>query len=281
MVELEYVKKRKRKKVVAIVSLISSVVVVAFVILAFIGKDLGNFTLEVKGSGAELALSKDSTFDNTTSFYTVDKLATFETYTIKSIPEDDVLDNENSSDNLGKKINADGEVTALYYFKLTYFIKNVGDDTANYDLKLKLTENNKSYNTNSSLDEILRVRFYENTISSSTHNQVTYAKATNSVRHDSDGNITNSECIGKETDGLCDSYLSDTTGETTPFYDSETVFKRSYKGLKAGDSMRYTIVFWLEGEDPECKDEKPQGATLKLDMSYEAYTAEAIDDTQK
>ena len=108
MVELEYVKKRKRKKVVAIVSLISSVVVVAFVILAFIGKDLGNFTLEVKGSGAELALSKDSTFDNTTSFYTVDKLATFETYTIKSIPEDDVLDNENSSDNLGKKINEIG-----------------------------------------------------------------------------------------------------------------------------------------------------------------------------
>jgi hypothetical protein len=281
MVELEYVKKRKRKKVVAIVSLISSVVVVAFVILAFIGKDLGNFTLEVKGNGAELALSEDSTFATTTSFYTVNKLQTFETYTIKSIPADDILDNEDSSDSLGQKTNSDGEVTALYYFKLTYFIKNVGDDTANYDLKLKLSENTKSYNTDSSLDEILRVRFYENTANSSTHNQITYAKATNTVRYDSDGNITDSECIGKETDGVCDTYASDTTGETTPFYDDETVFKRSYKGLKAGDYMRYTIVFWLEGEDPECKAEKPQGATLKLDMSYEAYVAEASDDTQK
>ena len=39
-----------------------------------------------------------------------------------------------------------------------------------------------------------------------------------------------------------------------PFIDSKTVFNTEIDGLEPGQTDKYTIVMWIEGEDPECLD---------------------------
>ena len=39
-----------------------------------------------------------------------------------------------------------------------------------------------------------------------------------------------------------------------PFVDSKTVFNTEVEGLEPGATDKYTIVMWIEGEDPECLD---------------------------
>ena len=39
-----------------------------------------------------------------------------------------------------------------------------------------------------------------------------------------------------------------------PFVDAKTVFNTEVEGLEPGQTDKYTIVMWIEGEDPECLD---------------------------
>ncbi|MFA7111259.1 MAG: hypothetical protein WC174_02705 [Bacilli bacterium] len=277
MVDLGYVKKRRKRRIAAIITCVSSVFVIAFSILAFMGKDLGNFTLEVKSDEVSLTFSKDSTFSETTSYYRVSTLETFEVYSVEALPTDEELDNENASENIGKKVNSDNEVTSLYFYHLTYFIKNVGTTIADYKINLSISGNTKPSNINYGLDDILRVRLYENT--GTTHNSTTYAKATNQTKIDSEGNVIDQECIGDSTDDVCDGYGADTDGLATPFVDDTNIFNRTYTSLQPGEYVRYTLMFWLEGFDPECTGDKPKDASLRLDMRYEAYSGTVNNDT--
>lgn len=44
-----------------------------------------------------------------------------------------------------------------------------------------------------------------------------------------------------------------------PFVDDETVFLSTSEGLEPGQTDKYTIVMWIEGEDPECIDDIREG----------------------
>lgn len=56
---------------------------------------------------------------------------------------------------------------------------------------------------------------------------------------------------------------------TTSFIDNGTVFEESYLALEPEDYIRYSILIWLEGKDPDCTDEILNGAikfTMKLSI---------------
>ncbi len=59
---------------------------------------------------------------------------------------------------------------------------------------------------------------------------------------------------------------------TTPFY-GDVVFEET-KPLAAGEVVRYTVVIWLEGNDPECRDEI-KGGNVKLSLTFVAGEAAA------
>ena len=62
----------------------------------------------------------------------------------------------------------------------------------------------------------------------------------------------------------------DTTDEELPIteFDSEqTVFHLSEQALAAGETDKYTIVMWVEGEDPECIDDI-RGGYVKLNWFF-------------
>ena len=88
MVDLAYVKKRKRKKITILVSSISAVVVAVFVILSFLGRNLGSFTVNLNRSNVSLALSEKSNLEDSTSFLRIADIPTMDTYTYGMIDKD-------------------------------------------------------------------------------------------------------------------------------------------------------------------------------------------------
>ncbi len=53
--------------------------------------------------------------------------------------------------------------------------------------------------------------------------------------------------------------------DTTPFWDAKTVFTDVVENFAEGDIVKYTVVIWLEGDDPECLD-NIRGGSLKMSL---------------
>ncbi len=62
---------------------------------------------------------------------------------------------------------------------------------------------------------------------------------------------------------------------TTPFWDDVTVFNDTIENLAVGENVKYTVVIWLEGDDPECLD-NIRGGNLKMSLTL---TVEDEDDS--
>jgi sulfatase maturation enzyme AslB (radical SAM superfamily) len=61
--------------------------------------------------------------------------------------------------------------------------------------------------------------------------------------------------------------VTDEPLEITKWDDKETVFNDTREGLEPGDTDKYTIVMWIEGEDPECIDDIRSGY-VKLEWFF-------------
>ena len=59
---------------------------------------------------------------------------------------------------------------------------------------------------------------------------------------------------------------------TTPFY-GDIVYEET-KPLAAGQTIRYTVVIWLEGNDPECRDDI-KGGNVKMSLTFVVGEASA------
>ena len=104
------------------------------------------------------------------------------------------------------------------YLAYTFYLTNNGSETLDYNSQLIITGVAKS------ADEAMRVMIYKN------GEPTVYAK------HNMD-----------------DSALEPLVN--FEFVDDEIICNTSSEGLKPGDVDKYTIVTWIEGNDPECIDE--------------------------
>ena len=126
--------------------------------------------------------------------------------------------------------NINGPHNGESYIAYTFYLINSGDDTVSYEGVLNLE------NVTNKVDDAVRVAVWKN------GEKKVYGKTK------SDGN-------GKEKD--CD--------ET--FLSSNMVMKTSHEGMAAKEKDKYTVVIWLEGNDPDCTNEII-GGTLKLGMDF-------------
>ena len=270
MVDLKYLKKKRTKKVASIVTLVTGVLLIPFMLLSFMGRDIGHFTIGLKNSNVKLALSTDIDFKESTTFMSLDKLPPYTpSYTIEALNSvsDVVLDDPSSNDTIGKKTNPYTNTDEyLYFFKYTFYLKNVGDVNASYNFKFSIVDNKRPSNVNYSLDDILRVRFYENS-NLSEHNYVTYAKE-GITPHFNEGSIEPfyNTCVNKETGSFCDEY-----GFATNFESETIILSNDINHFKIGDVTRYTVVLYLESNDKECDGEMPDETYLKLAINIEAF----------
>lgn len=137
------------------------------------------------------------------------------------------ISGEDLPDNIDK---VNGSHNGDNFIAYTFYLINSGDDTLTYTGEMLIE------NVTKNVDEAVRVAVYKNGV------KTVYGK-------------TKSDGGGMESD--CDS----------EFLTSSVVMRTSTEGFKAKDKDKYTVVIWLEGNDPDCIDDII-GGTLKLSMSF-------------
>ena len=126
----------------------------------------------------------------------------------------------------------DGEHSGENYFAMTVYLKNMGKQNLDYSLALDLNEMYRN------LDEALRVELYINDEST------LYAK--------------------RKTDGS-----GEPETDTFPFIAKTRIISLDAKPLDAGAVEKFTIVAWIEGEDPDCTNDL-LGGFVKMTLSFDA-----------
>ena len=110
----------------------------------------------------------------------------------------------------------DGEHNGENYIAYTFYLQNVGQEELSYEYELSISKVSKG------IDEAVHVRLY---INGEWEN---FAKT--------------------RSDGTGPEYNS------TEFYSLGVVTKGRVDGFQVGEKTKYTVVIWLEGNDPDCLD---------------------------
>ena len=122
----------------------------------------------------------------------------------------------------------DGSHNGKNYIAYTFYAENMGQDTINYWSTIKIDDVIKN------VDDAIRVMVIKN------GNKVIYAKNNRTTEQPEPNTI--------------------------PFKDNETVMLEKTENFKVGDIDKYTIVIWVEGDDPECTDDLI-GGEIKMHMT--------------
>lgn len=122
----------------------------------------------------------------------------------------------------------EGSHNGKHYIAYTFYAENMGQDTINYWTTIEIDDVVRN------VDEAVRVMVFKN------DDKVVYAK--NSKR------------------------TSQPEPNTVPFHDEDTVMLEHTENFEVGDIDKYTVVIWIEGDDPECKDDLI-GGEIKMHMT--------------
>jgi hypothetical protein len=117
------------------------------------------------------------------------------------------------------------------YIAYTFYMKNTGENEINYTSQIDIHAVTKE------ADNAVRVMIIKN------GEETVYAKAKKGS--------------------------TEPEPETMAFLSETQVFKNTTTGFKPGDVDKYTVVIWLEGNDPECVD-NIRGGVVKMSMTFKA-----------
>ena len=124
--------------------------------------------------------------------------------------------------------DAEGSHNGENYLAYTFYVENMGNMVANYWSDVVIKDVIKN------VDDAVRVRIYRN------GEPVTYAKLAANGQPEPD----------------------------TVAFESDNIVARSFvENFMPGDIDRYTILLWLEGNDPECTD-NILGGEFKIEMNF-------------
>lgn len=122
----------------------------------------------------------------------------------------------------------DGAHNGRDYIAYTFYVQNAGETEVSYNYEINLS------GVTNALDEAIRLRLYVN------GTPETFAK-------------TKSDGTGPEPG-------------TVEFQSQTMITQGRVESFKPGDKTKYTVVIWIEGNDPDCIDWLI-GGTLKIDMN--------------
>lgn len=192
--------------------------------IVYIVNETGNFTISLDpnlNATKSIVISNYKDFRETPMILEADKLEYMDNTSQSWLPHD-IQEHE-------------GPHNGNYFIGHTFFIKNIGIESAQYESTIEVTSVIKG------VDEAIRVMVYKNGV------KTTYAK---------ENKITKEPEIG-----------------TTKFLSERLVRVEQIKDFKPEEIDKYTIVIWLEGDDPECKDDI-LGGEMKLKMTIHEIESE-------
>jgi len=124
----------------------------------------------------------------------------------------------------------DGSHNGDNYVAYTFYIENLGEETSNYWAEVVIDDVIKS------VDEAVRVKIYRNGV------ETIYAKIAKNGKPEPN---------------------------TVPFESDTVIVTDQVKNFSPGNKNKYTIVIWLEGNDPECND-NILGGEIKIHMDFKS-----------
>ena len=127
----------------------------------------------------------------------------------------------------------DGEHNGANHIAYTFYLQNVGEKAMSYEYEIAISD------ISNQLDEAIRVRLYVDGVPTE------YAK-------------TKADGRGPEPG-------------TVEFYSGHIVARGRMDDFNPKDQTKFTVVVWIEGDDPECVDERIDGQ-LKLEMNMRVVT---------
>jgi len=148
-----------------------------------------------------------------------------------------ISSNDLRMDQIGKN---DGEDHGEDYLCYTFYVKNTGEKVLSYN------EYFVSITATLGIEEAVRIRVCR-----------TYYN----------GSIPWDECERTWVDYACASSTETPEEGTTAFEERNVMVNNDINTFNPGDIMKYTIVLWLEGDDPECVDDII-GGEFKMDMTF-------------
>ena len=297
MYNSEFVRKKKRRKVVAVITGISGMTVATLVIISFLGKYVGTFTIKLESGSIRLALQEyagtavdpdDPTkerdqYSEITTYLRVNTLPTMHEYTYGLLMNyfgDDNIDTgrtpwyygANQNDEYKGDINDFTQflvtapeqealhcVGSINFFKFTFFVSNLTSSVANYKLSLKINESKPS-DDGRLLEDTLRVMLYENIVEAdgtSEHEKRVFAKPSATKHLDEEGHESYREAIAY-SNPKADGSREPMFGYAEEFESSSMITSYNVENFPGFGIMRYTIVYWLEGTDPSSSiDQEP------------------------
>ncbi len=124
--------------------------------------------------------------------------------------------------------NVDGEHNGDDYIAYTFYVQNAGREKVSYEYALEMS------NISNGLDDAIRARVYVNGV------PTTYGKAPQS-----------------------DAAKEDDVDEN--FYSGTQVMRGRVDDFEVNEKTKFTVVIWIEGNDPECLD-FVLGGQVKFEM---------------
>ena len=186
------------------------------------------FLLRLFYEGGAFTITLDEELARRSGLVMYEKLSEKNEKKILKVDELEFVDNI-SINWLPENIDEEGEGThnGPNYIAYTFYIENKGADTINYWYKIVVDDVIKD------VDKAIRVMVFRN------GEKTVYAKA--------------NERTGAQEIG------------TVQFKDNLTVVEKQRTEFKVGDIDRFTIVIWVEGDDPDCVDALI-GGMMKMHM---------------
>ena len=149
------------------------------------------------------------------------------------VPGIENMTNITESDIPSGLANLDGSNNGAHYIAYTFYLRNVGSTPCNLEETFCVTSSAKA------ADEAIRIKVYRN------GKVTTYAKLSKS---------------GMAEYG------------TTPFESDEVIYSNVSENFNPGDTIKYTLVIWIEGNDPECLD-NIKGGNVEMSITYSTYVS--------
>lgn len=279
MVDITAVKKRKKKRIILLTTSISSVLMVALIIVAFLSSYVGNFTISIVNWDSKIALAtvpNPSTDEQTTYLKGPGFGAAVETTCLdNSYLADGSFDTDIGGDKSTTMTVGKGSATAFYVY--TFFVKNVGSSLIQYYYGFNLTGDTADSTDGLRLTDIIRIRVYQNLYTEDTA-AITHSYIDYTQKNELGENTT----LTGDYKNYYDNSLLEAEAGTLKYFDTASsnfiVSDDSPYRLEQGGVLRYTIVIWVEGNDPDTigKD-YPEEASLRLS----AYIGSRSSDTEE
>ena len=256
------VKERKVVIIIAIVLLVLMLIGIA-IYGFFAAVEVNNFSIYVQNEGSRiLSLSSEPDFNSATQFLEVSGPEFMDNTSIYMSPFGDIPIEEKLLD------IAEGEGTMNTaddkYIAVSFYLKNITSDKQYYNEVFKINQSTQG------MEKALRVMLIKD------YNIEVYAAK------DSEGNPEKVVCteLAENTysplefvtnaEGVREIHHKTEEGSwySTPFYDDQYVFYNQGFELAPEQVIKYSLVIWLEGWDPDCVNEII-GGQLKIDFAFE------------